>query len=99
MPAYVISEVDILDQAAAVRYRTLAAESIARHDGRYVVRGAEPFVPEGEWPRSARVVVVEFASMAKAREWYESDDYAEALAIRRTALDRRLLFVEGVEEL
>ncbi|MFD2082351.1 Uncharacterized conserved protein, DUF1330 family [Actinopolymorpha cephalotaxi] len=97
MPAYVISEVDIVDRAAADRYRTLAAESIARHGGRYVVRGAEPFVPEGKWPESARVVVVEFASMARAREWYDSDDYAEALAIRRTALDRRLLFVEGVE--
>jgi hypothetical protein len=30
------------------------------------------------------------------REWYASPEYAEALKHRRTALDRRLIFVEGV---
>jgi uncharacterized protein (DUF1330 family) len=34
--------------------------------------------------------------MEKAREWYRSPDYAEALAVRRIALERRLIFVEGV---
>jgi uncharacterized protein (DUF1330 family) len=33
--------------------------------------------------------------MEKAREWYRSSDYAEALAVRQTAFDRRLIFVEG----
>jgi uncharacterized protein (DUF1330 family) len=34
--------------------------------------------------------------MEQVREWYGCEDYAEALAIRQTALDRRLIFVEGV---
>ena len=96
MSAYVISEVEILDEDLGQRYRELAAASIARHGGRYVVRGASPDVPEGEWPRAQRVVVVEFPSMAQLREWYDSDDYAEALAVSRTALTRRLLFVDGI---
>jgi uncharacterized protein (DUF1330 family) len=37
--AYVISEFTVLDEAAAGRYRSLAAASIARYGGRYVVRG------------------------------------------------------------
>ena len=42
------------------------------------------------------LVVVEFPSMARAREWYGSADYAEALKVRRAgALERRLVFVEG----
>lgn len=95
MTAYVISEVEVLDEEQGRRYRELAAESIARYDGRYLVRGAEPEVPEGDWPPAQRVVVVEFPSMARLREWYHSPEYAEALRIRRTALTRRLLFVEG----
>lgn len=95
--AYVISEVTVLDEAAGQRYRELAAASIAAYGGRYIVRGALPDVPEGEWPPAQRVVVVEFPTMERLRQWYASDEYAEALAVRRTALTRRLLFVEGVD--
>ena len=99
MSAYVISEVRILDQELAQRYMTLAAASIERHGGSYVVRGAQPDVPEGEWDDDRRVVVVAFPDRATLDEWYASDDYAEALAVRADALDRRLLFVSGVDEL
>jgi len=94
MAAYVISEVEVLDERVADRYRELAAASIARHGGRYLVRGAVANVVEG--PASGRrVVVVEFPSMQVAREWYASADYAQALAFRAQALERRLVFVEG----
>jgi uncharacterized protein (DUF1330 family) len=93
----VISEVEVLDEADGQRYRELASSSIAHYGGRYMVRGATPQVPEGEWPAGQPGVVVEFATMEHLRRWYESPEYAEALAIRRTALSRRLLFVEGVE--
>lgn len=98
MAAYVISEVEILDETQGQRYRDLAAESIARHGGRYIVRGVRPEVPEGDWAAAQRVVVVEFPTMEQLRAWYASDDYAEALAIRDTALTRRLLFVDGVDD-
>jgi len=98
MSAYVISEVEILDEAQGQRYRELAAASIARHGGRYIVRGAQPEVPEGDWPAAQRVVVVEFPTMDRLHRWYTSTDYAEALAVRETALTRRLLFVSGVDD-
>lgn len=96
MTAYAISEFEVLDDTELQRYRQLAAASIARHGGRYIVRGARPDVAEGELPAGQRVVVVEFVSMAQLRRWYASADYAEALAVRDTALTRRLLFVDGV---
>ena len=37
--AYVISEVEILDETNADRYRTLASASIELFGGRYIVRG------------------------------------------------------------
>ena len=96
MAAYAISEVEVLNEEQAQFYRELAEASVARYGGRYLVRGAMPQVPEGDWPPDDRVVVVEFPDMARLREWYASPEYAEALAVRQTALGRRLLFVEGV---
>lgn len=95
MAAYVISEVQILDETLADPYRALSAVSIAEYGGRYLVRGAEADVVEGT-PTTRRFVTVEFASIERARAWYDSSAYTEALKLRRTALDRRLIFVDGV---
>jgi uncharacterized protein (DUF1330 family) len=96
MPAFVVSEVEVLNEVAAERYRELAAVSIESHGGAYVVRGARPEAFEGEWPGSRRLVIVEFPSEEDARAWYASPEYAKALAIRRAALERRLLLADGV---
>jgi uncharacterized protein (DUF1330 family) len=95
MPAYVISEVEVLDETVDDVYRALAAASITNYGGRYLVRGAEAEVVEGT-PTTRRIVVVEFPSIEQARNWYSSPAYAEALKLRETALDRRLIFVEGI---
>jgi uncharacterized protein (DUF1330 family) len=42
------------------------------------------------------VIVVEFPTMERLREWYASPEYAKALNVRHTAFARRLIFVEGV---
>ncbi|MGY4479867.1 DUF1330 domain-containing protein [Bradyrhizobium sp. USDA 3364] len=95
MAAYVISEVEVREAAAFDAYRTLAAKTIEQYGGRYIVRGGAVEVVEGGPPSDA-IVIVEFPTMARLREWYASAEYAEALKLRATALERRLLFVEGV---
>jgi uncharacterized protein (DUF1330 family) len=95
MAAYVISEVDVRDPQGFEAYRTMAAPTIARYGGRYLVRGGRAALAEGG-PEPNNIIVVEFPSMARLREWYASPEYAEALKVRQTALDRRLIFVEGV---
>ncbi|XUM20528.1 DUF1330 domain-containing protein [Bradyrhizobium oligotrophicum S58] len=94
MAAYVISEVEVRDAQAMERYRTLAAHSIAQYGGRYLVRGGTSETVEGG-PPAKTLIIVEFPSMARLREWYASAEYADALGERRKALDRRLIFVEG----
>jgi uncharacterized protein (DUF1330 family) len=95
MPAYVISEVEMKDAAGFEAYRSSAAKTIAQYGGRYLVRGGSAELAEGG-PPPKTLIVVEFPSMARLREWYASPEYAEALKLRRTALERRLIFVEGV---
>ncbi|WP_119271175.1 DUF1330 domain-containing protein [Taklimakanibacter deserti] len=94
MAAYVISEVEIRDRESMDSYRRLAADSIARYGGRYLARGGTAELIKGGPAR--KTIIVEFPTMAIAKEWYASPAYAEALKFRPHALDRRLLFVEGV---
>jgi uncharacterized protein (DUF1330 family) len=95
MPAFVLSEVEIVDEVAAAKYRELAAASIAAYGGRYLARGAEAYVTEGA-PTKRRLVLCEFPSLERVQEWYASREYAEALKYRDAALARRLVFFEGV---
>jgi uncharacterized protein (DUF1330 family) len=95
MPAYSITEVQIVDQDGFKRYRELSQAAVRKYGGRFLVQGADPIVAEGTWPRGQRVVLIEFPSMKQLRTWYDSAEYKKARAIARTALRRRLLFVEG----
>lgn len=95
MPAYVISEVEILDRGLIDEYRLLAQATIAKYGGRYIVRGGAVETIEGDWTPKY-IVIVEFPSMERAREWYDSPEYAEALKVRQHALKRRLILVDGL---
>jgi len=95
MPAYVVVEVEVTDPKLFEEYRPLASASIAKHGGRYVVRGGATEPLEGGW-EPKRVVVLEFPSMEQARRWYHSADYAPAMDMRKRAARSRAILVEGV---
>lgn len=95
MAAYLISDVTVQDAEGFQLYRTRAADSIARHGGRYLVRGGAIKTLEGTWdPRT--IIIVEFPSMEQARAWYRSPEYASALEVRDQALSRNLILVDGI---
>jgi uncharacterized protein (DUF1330 family) len=95
MPAYVIVEIDVHDQVRYEDYKAMSTQSLPLHDGRFVVRGGAVETLEGEWQPS-RMVVLEFPSAAKAREWWHSEDYAPAKALRQQTATTRMILVEGV---
>jgi uncharacterized protein (DUF1330 family) len=95
MAAYLIAEVEITDPKAYEEYRKIVPGTIARYGGRYLVRGGSVETKEGGWTPS-RIVVLEFASMEQARKWYDSPEYAPALAIRTRAGKSKAILAEGV---
>ena len=95
MPAYLISDVTVRDPTAFGRYRTRAAASIEAFGGRYIIRGGEITVLEGQRHPSA-LVIVEFPDQATVKRWYASKEYALALEVRDQALTRNLILVDGV---
>ena len=72
MSVYVLSDVEFLDEELADTYRSVAQSSIALYGGRYIVRGAEPEVLEGDVPEGQRLVMIEFPDAETARRWYGS---------------------------
>ena len=94
MPAYIIAEIQVTDPTSYDRYRPMAAASIARFGGRYVVRGGKHDLLEGE-PEPGRIVVIEFPDADAARRWYRSEEYQKALKIRQSASRGRVFLVEG----
>jgi uncharacterized protein (DUF1330 family) len=94
MSAYVVAEVQVTDPAVYEEYRKLVPATIAKYGGKYLVRGGAVETKEGTW-QPKRLVVLEFASMDQARRWYQSPEYAPALALRAKAARSKVLVVEG----
>ena len=94
MPGYVIFDIRITDPDAYGPYRERAGATVEAYGGRYVVRGGAHEVIEGDWDPE-RVVVVEFPSVERAREWYHSAEYQEIAPMRQRASESKGLIVEG----
>jgi uncharacterized protein (DUF1330 family) len=95
MPAYVIVETDIHDPEQYERYKAASPAAVAGGGGRFVVRGGELAVLEGDW-HPKRLVVLEFEDLDTARRWYESENYQEAKKLREGAANLNMVAVEGV---
>ena len=94
MPAYVIVEVNVTNPEPYAAYRDLATASVARHGGRFLVRGGQVTPLEGDW-QPPRFVVIEFPSVDAAKAFYFSEDYQEALQVRLANSVGRSFIVEG----
>ena len=81
MAAYLIADVKIVDPERFKDYGSLVPESVEKYGGKYLVRGGEHVVTEGNWDPE-RLVVIEFKSMEQLKEWYDSEEYSEAMNIR-----------------
>ena len=93
MSAYVIVELEVTNPEEYAAYGPLAEASVTRHGGRFIVRGGEFEVLEGEW--APRMIVLEFESLDAVRSWYHSDDYQACLPMRLESAKARMIAVEG----
>ena len=95
MAAYLIVETDIHDPEQYEHYKAASPGVVAAGGGRFLVRGGELAVLEGDW-QPKRLVVLEFESLEAAKRFYESEQYQEAKRLRDGAADLRMVAVEGV---
>ena len=72
-----------------------AGEVTAKYGGRYLVRGGEKVLLEGDLEQD-RLVVIEFSDRASAEAWYNSPEYQAARKLRENAAIGTFVAVDGV---
>ena len=95
MSAYLLAIVDVQDAGQYREYTKLVPDIVAAHGGRFIVRGAETEVLEGEL-ETRRIVIIEFPSADHVRAFYNSPEYTEARKVREGVAIGRLILLHGV---
>jgi uncharacterized protein (DUF1330 family) len=95
MSAYVIANVKVLDPEKYKDYVKQSPISITAHGGRFLARAGKAEALEGDAAPN-RVVILEFPSYERAREWWNSEMYRLPKALRQSASEASFVLVDGV---
>lgn len=96
MPAYLVARVVVHDQEQYNKYALLTPDIVAEYGGKFLIRAGAMETVEGE-EETNRIVVVEFPDREKARGFYYSDAYQEAMELRKDAADGQLIIIDGFD--
>ena len=94
MSAYLIARVQVTDWERYREYTRATPAAIAKYGGRFTVRGGEIIALEGP-PETARVVIIEFPNLDRAKAFYHSEEYSQVKKLREGAATGQFLAVEG----
>ena len=94
MAAYVVAQIEVNDWDKFQKYLNENPRVIAQYSGRYIARGGETAIFEGP-ERINRVVLIEFPSLEKAKEWYYSKEYQQIKTLRTEAASGSIIAIEG----
>jgi uncharacterized protein (DUF1330 family) len=95
MAAYIIVDVTVINKQEYEEYKKLTPASLTAYDGKFIARGGQVETLEGDW-KPERIVILEFPTVERAKEWWESDIYTTAKAIRLRTAETKMIIVEGI---
>ena len=93
---YLIAQIDVHDGDAYAKYTAQPPGTVANFDGKFIVRAGQWESLEGPAP-GPRMVVIEFPSYARAKEWYNSEEYQAIIGLRQAASTGSAFIVEGAD--
>ena len=95
MAAYLLARVEVTDWDRYKEYTKKTPRAIAKYGGKFIVRAGDMVTLEGP-EETRRVVLIEFPSFEKAKEFYYSQEYQEAKKLRAGAATGQFLAIDGV---
>lgn len=95
MAAYVVVDIDVTDPVIYEAYKKLAPPAVAAYGGKYLARGGQTEVVEGDW-HPKRLVILEFATMEQAKAWVDSPEYKPAREMRQQSATSNMVILAGV---
>lgn len=93
---YAIFTEQVNDQVGMSEYDQAAMPSVMAAGAIPLVVGAPADVLEGEW-HGTRTVILEFASVEAARDWYHSAEYQAVVSQRQAAATSNVIIIAGFE--
>jgi uncharacterized protein (DUF1330 family) len=94
MPGYLIVNIEVTDPKGYEEYRQKVPPVLAKFGGRYIIRGGDMRVVEGNFPIK-RLVVVEFPSLEAAQTFYDSPEYQPLLKLRLASTHSDAALIPG----
>jgi uncharacterized protein (DUF1330 family) len=95
MSAYVVVDLEIINHEEFEDYKQLVPATIEKYGGRYLARGGKVETLDGGWCPQ-RFVLLQFSSVAQAKAWFDSTEYAKPKALREKSARSRIIVVEGI---
>jgi uncharacterized protein (DUF1330 family) len=94
--AYIVGQVTVHNAEGYTLYSQHVPGTIAKHGGKYLVRGGHSTQMEGA-EQGNRKVVIEFPSREAADAWYNSPEYQAILPHRKANSEGHIAIVDGFE--
>lgn len=94
MAAYVINDMEVTNPSLLDEYKKLSVPTVLQYGGKFLARGGATEKLEGDWTPK-RLVILEFPSLAQAKAWLDSPEYAPARRLRQQASRSNIIVVDG----
>ena len=93
---YVVANIRVKDQEKFQQFSGMAGPAIKKYGGKVLARG--PGADRLEGDVSGIVMMIEFETKVAANEFYYSDEYQAAKAVREACSDTDFMIIEGVTD-
>lgn len=97
MPAFLIAQVKVTDDAWIPDYAAKVHDLVAAHGGKYLSRSAAVETLEGQDFDGTIVALIEFPDKAAAKAFAASEAYAPFAKARRDGSESRFLLVDDTD--
>lgn len=94
-PAYIVVDVDIHNPEIYEDYKKQVVHIVTAFGGEYIARGGALDVIQDELWRPTRMVLLKFPSVAQAKGFLDSPEYAPVKQMRLDNSTGTLVIVEG----
>ena len=95
MPVYLVAEIEIKDPEMYSRYVDKVPAVIRRFGGRYLSQGGQVTPLSGNW-NPERVILIEFPTLEKLQQCFNSEKYLEIAPFRTQSTLSRSIIIEGL---
>jgi uncharacterized protein (DUF1330 family) len=94
MKAYLVLDLSVNDFEGFRKYLAEIPAFIAKHSGKYLVKGAHPTTIESDW-KPERMVIIEFPERMKAEAFLSDPEVKSLFKVRHATTTGKLVLIDG----